>query len=182
MNVSPGYISTEVEDYYLVVGHLVDYKRIDLAIEVCNRLQRPLRIIGTGEQYKRLRGLAGPTVKFLGFLRDEELHEYYARCRALLFPGEEDIGLTPIEAQASGRPVIAYGRGGALKTVIALSPDEGYPPKGRPGFSLESSPWNHSLRRSRPSKKRSHNSLLRSFVPRWNALMCRVSSWKWAPI
>jgi glycosyltransferase involved in cell wall biosynthesis len=115
--VCAGYISPVVDDYYLVVGQLVDYKRIDLAIEACNRLGRPLRIIGEGEEYERLRSLAGPNVKFLGHLPDQELREHYARCRALLFPGEEDFGIVPVEAQSFGRPVIAFGRGGALETV-----------------------------------------------------------------
>jgi glycosyltransferase involved in cell wall biosynthesis len=124
VNISSGYISDAVEDYYLVVGQLVDYKRIDLAIEACNRLARPLRIIGHGEQYKRLRRLAGPTVQFLGSQPDEDVHKNYSRCRALLFPGEEDFGIVPVEAQSFGRPVIAYGRGGALETVRGLFTEE----------------------------------------------------------
>ena len=120
--VCTSYISAEVEDYYLVVGQLVDYKRVDLAIEACNRLRRPLRIIGEGEEYERLRSLAGPTIKFLGHLPDQELRENYARCRALLFPGEEDFGIVPVEAQSFGRPVIAFGRGGALETVVGGFP------------------------------------------------------------
>lgn len=115
------------DDFYLVVSPLVSYKRIDLAIAACNALKRRLVVIGQGEQDPALRRMAGPTVEFLGFQPDEVVREYLSSCRALLFPGEEDIGLTPIEAQASGRPVIAYGRGGVLETVIALSPDEGYP-------------------------------------------------------
>jgi glycosyltransferase involved in cell wall biosynthesis len=116
--VCAGYISPQVEDYYLVVGQLVDYKRVDLAIRACNRLGRPLRIVGDGEKFERLRSLAGPTIKFLGHLPDQELRENYARCRALLFPGEEDFGIVPVEAQSFGRPVIAFGRGGALETVV----------------------------------------------------------------
>ncbi len=134
VDVSVGYISTEHDDYYLVVGQLVDYKRVDLAIEACNRLQRPLRIVGDGEQYRRLRDLAGPTVELLGFLPDEEVRQLYARCRALLFPGEEDFGMVPVEAQSFGRPVIAYGRGGVLETVIALRPDEGHPAERSTGL------------------------------------------------
>jgi glycosyltransferase involved in cell wall biosynthesis len=122
--VSAGYISSEVEDCYLVVSQLVDYKRVDLAIEACNRLRRPLRIIGEGEEYARLRNLAGPTVKFLGHLPDQEVGENYARCRALLFPGEEDFGIVPVEAQSFGRPVIAFGRGGALETVVGGFPTD----------------------------------------------------------
>jgi glycosyltransferase involved in cell wall biosynthesis len=108
---------SEVGDYYLVVSQLVAYKRIDLAIEACNRLQRKLLIIGAGSEFERLKGMAGPTVHLLGRKDDDELRNYYAGCRALLFPGEEDCGIAPLEAQASGRPVIALGRGGALETV-----------------------------------------------------------------
>ena len=131
--VSAGYISSDVEDYYLVVSQLVDYKRVDLAIEACNRLRRPLRIIGEGEGFSRLRRSAGPTVKFLGHLPDQEVRENYARCRALLFPGEEDLGIVPVEAQSFGRPVIAYGRGGALETVVGGFPGDGYAPESSTG-------------------------------------------------
>jgi glycosyltransferase involved in cell wall biosynthesis len=117
-----GRISETTDDYYLVIGQMVDYKRIDLAIEACNRLGRPLRIIGDGEQYKRLRSLAGPTVQFLGSVGDEAVRENYARCRALLFPGEEDFGSVPVEAQSFGRPVVAYGRGGVLETILGFFP------------------------------------------------------------
>ncbi len=106
------------EDYFLVVSRLIPYKRIDLAIEACNRLQLPLVIIGSGRDEERLKKMAGPTIRFMGRLSDEEVLHYYAHCRALLFPGEEDFGITPLEAQASGRPVIAYGVGGVLASVI----------------------------------------------------------------
>jgi glycosyltransferase involved in cell wall biosynthesis len=118
VNVSAGYISQKIDDYYLVVGRLVPYKRTNLAIEACNRLQRRLRIVGTGPEYKRLRKMAGPTVEFLGRLDEHSLGVNYANCRALLFPGEEDFGMVPVEAQSHGRPVIAYGQGGVLETVI----------------------------------------------------------------
>ncbi len=108
----------EPEDYYLIVSRFMPYKRIDLAIEACNRLQLPLVIIGGGRDEARLRKMAGPTIRFLGRLSDTEVLHYYARCRALILPGEEDFGITPLEAQASGRPVIAYGAGGALASVI----------------------------------------------------------------
>jgi glycosyltransferase involved in cell wall biosynthesis len=110
-------------DFYLVVSPLVPYKRVDLAVRACNALKRKLLIIGEGERGEELRRLAGPTVSFLGFQPDHVVESHYRDCRALLFPGEEDIGLTPIEAQASGRPVIAYGRGGALETVVGEGPD-----------------------------------------------------------
>jgi glycosyltransferase involved in cell wall biosynthesis len=107
------------EDFYLAVGQLVRYKRMDLAIEACNRLSRRLVIVGEGEEYKSLRKLAGPTVSFLGKQDLWMLREYYRRCRALLFPGEEDFGIVPVEAMAAGRPVIALRRGGALETVVS---------------------------------------------------------------
>ena len=109
---------TPPEDYFLIVSRLMPYKRIDLAIEACNRLQLPLVIIGGGRDEQRLKQLAGPTIRFMGRLSDEEVLRYYARCRALILPGEEDFGITPLEAQASGRPVIAFGAGGALASVV----------------------------------------------------------------
>jgi glycosyltransferase involved in cell wall biosynthesis len=117
VNVSAGFVASNVGDHYLVVSRLVPYKRVDLAIEACNRLQRPLRIVGTGPEYKVLRKMAGSTIQFLGHLDEQSLRENYAHCRALLFPGEEDFGIVPVEAQGYGRPVIAYGQGGALETI-----------------------------------------------------------------
>jgi glycosyltransferase involved in cell wall biosynthesis len=108
-------------DSYLTVGRLVKYKRIDLLIAACNRLKRKLRIIGSGPEERLLRSQAGPTIEFLGQVSDEILWKEYARCRALLFAAEEDFGMTPLEAQACGRPVIAYGRGGALETILTTS-------------------------------------------------------------
>jgi glycosyltransferase involved in cell wall biosynthesis len=106
------------EDFYLVVSRLVGYKRVDLAIEAANRLGRRLLIVGDGAERARLESLAGPTVRFLGWLPDEEVADLYARCRGFLFGGLEDFGIAPVEAQAAGRPVVAYGRGGATETVI----------------------------------------------------------------
>lgn len=120
VDLSSGYLADRVEEYYLVVSRLTEYKRVDLAIEACNQLNRPLRIVGDGDQYKYLRRLAGPSIKFLGRLDDEALCENYAHCRALLFPGEEDFGIVPVEAHSFGRPVIAFGRGGVLETVRGL--------------------------------------------------------------
>lgn len=122
VDVSAGYISPQSEDFYLVVSRLVPYKRVDLAVQACNRLGRRLRVVGTGTEYGRLRRLAGPTVEFLGKLDEKSLHDNYARCRALLFPTEEDFGIVPVEAQSFGRPVVAYGRGGVLETVAGLVP------------------------------------------------------------
>ena len=123
-DISAGYICSDIGDYYLVVSRLVPYKRVDLAIAACNRLQRRLHIVGTGPEYKSLKRIAGPTIEFLGKLDERALRENYARCRALLFPGEEDFGLVPVEVQSHGRPVIAYGNGGALETIIADSPGD----------------------------------------------------------
>jgi len=106
-----------VEDYYLFVGRLVPYRRIDLLIEAFNKLQRPLLIAGTGRDRERLEALAGPTITFLGYVPDEELPDLFSRCRAFVFPGEEDFGIAPIQAMAAGRPVIAYAGGGSLETV-----------------------------------------------------------------
>jgi glycosyltransferase involved in cell wall biosynthesis len=104
-------------DFYLVVGAMEAYKRVDLAIEAFNQLGRPLLVIGTGPDERRLRRLAKSNVSFLGPQPDEALHDRYASCRALIFPGEEDFGIVPVECMAAGRPVIAYARGGALDTV-----------------------------------------------------------------
>jgi glycosyltransferase involved in cell wall biosynthesis len=110
--------ATEPEDYFLVLSRLIPYKRVDLAIQACNRLRLPLVVIGGGRDLEALKKMAGPTIRFLGRLPDEEVLYYLARCRAFLFPGDEDFGITPLEAQASGRPVIAYGSGGALTSVV----------------------------------------------------------------
>ncbi|MEO7969933.1 MAG: glycosyltransferase [bacterium] len=106
------------EDYYLVLSRLVPYKRIDLAIEACTKLNRKLVVIGDGPDRARLEKIAGPSISFLGRQSDEAVARHAARCRALLFPGEEDFGMTPLEVNAAGRPVIAFRAGGALETVI----------------------------------------------------------------
>lgn len=111
-------ISEIDEEYFLVMSRLVPYKRIDLAVEAFNELGLPLVIIGTGSEEEKLKVMAKDNIKFLGRQSDEVLKEYYSKCRAFIFPGEEDFGITPLEAQASGRPVIAYGKGGALETII----------------------------------------------------------------
>lgn len=110
--------SETVDDYYLVLSRLMPYKRIDLAIEACNRLQRPLVIIGDGPDRNRLEKLAGPLTRFMGRQPDSVVARRASRCRALLFPGEEDFGMSPLEVNAAGRPVIAYNAGGAIETVV----------------------------------------------------------------
>lgn len=108
----------QVEDYFLVISRLVPYKRIDLAVQVATELGLPLKVGGKGRDFERLKAMAGDTVEFLGFVPDEDLPELMAKCKAFLFPGLEDFGITPVQAQSAGRPVIAYGGGGALDTVI----------------------------------------------------------------
>lgn len=102
---------------FLAIGRLVPYKRFDLLIEAANALKFPLTIAGTGRDFSRLKALAGPTVRMLGFVPDADLPELYGRARALLLPQIEDAGVVPIEAQACGTPVIALKRGGVLDTV-----------------------------------------------------------------
>lgn len=111
-------LNTKKEDFYLIVSALVPYKKIDLAIEAFNKLNLPLKIIGSGPDEKRLKNLANKNIEFLGWQPDKVLLEYYNKCKALIFPGEEDFGIVPLEAQACGTPVIAYKKGGALETVI----------------------------------------------------------------
>lgn len=106
------------QNYFLIVSRLVPYKRIDLAIQACNALRLPLKIVGTGSEEMRLKAMAGPSVEFLGNLTDDELIRYYAHSQALLFPGLEDFGITMVEAQSFGKPVIAFRGGGALETIV----------------------------------------------------------------
>lgn len=108
----------DARGYLLIVSRLVPYKRIDIAIEAFNELGLPLKIVGTGSEMGKLKRMAKSNIEFLQELTDEELLRYYQGCQALIFPGEEDLGLTAIEAQACGKPVIAYKGGGALETVI----------------------------------------------------------------
>ena len=106
------------DDYYLIVSRLIPYKRLDLAVSAFNQLGLPLVVAGDGRDRDALEALAGPTVTFLGRVPDEDLPDLYARCRAFILPGVEDFSIAPVQAQASGRPVIAYGAGGALDTVV----------------------------------------------------------------
>jgi len=105
-------------EHFLTVAALVPYKRIELAIAACNRLRRPLVVVGQGPERRRLEALAGPTVTFRGWVSDDELVALYNGCRALLYPGEEDFGIAMVEAQACGRPVVALRKGGAREIVL----------------------------------------------------------------
>ena len=117
IEVNRFHMSNETDDYYLVLSRLMPYKRIDLAIEACKRMNRRLIIVGDGPDRARLERLADDRIEFLGRQPDAIVNYYAARCRALLFPGEEDFGMAPLEANAAGRPVIAYRGGGAIETI-----------------------------------------------------------------
>jgi len=115
-----GYRIEPSDDYYLVVSRLAAYKRIDVAVRAFTAMKLPLKVVGTGPDLVRLCAMAGPNVEFLGTLSESELRNCYAHCRCLVFPGEEDFGLSPLEAHASGKPVIAFAGGGALETVVGV--------------------------------------------------------------
>ena len=120
------------EPYYLIVSALVPYKRIDIAIRAFNEMRLPLKIVGEGPLLSRLERSAGSNIEFLGWVDDSVLAALYGSCQALIFPGEEDFGIVPVEAQACGRPVIAYEKGGVLETVIPVkaNAESDAPPTG----------------------------------------------------
>lgn len=111
-------VSSEEEGYYLIVSRLLGYKNIELPVRAFTRTGRRLVVLGEGPYRAELEALAGPSIRFCGRMSDREIQDYYSKCRALIVPGEEDFGITPVEAMACGKPVIALGRGGALETVV----------------------------------------------------------------
>ena len=111
-------IAPSHEDYFLMVGRLVSYKKFHLAIEAFNQLGWPLKIAGSGPEISKLKNIAKKNIQFLGSVSQSDLADYYAKAKALIFPQEEDFGIVPLEAMASGRPVIAYKGGGALETIV----------------------------------------------------------------
>ncbi len=127
------------EEYYLMVTALVPYKGVDLAIEAFNALRRPLKIIGSGPLAKKLQARAGPHIEWLGWCAGEDLRQYYAACRAVIFPVLEDFGIVPLEANAAGRPAIALGQGGALETVIPAN-DPALPTAVHPAIGTQYAP------------------------------------------
>ena len=129
--------NSATSNYFLIVSRLVSYKRVDLAVRTFNQLKLPLKIVGSGHEMGKLKGFAGKTIEFLGNLTDEELVRYYSGCRALIFPGLEDFGLTILEAQNFGKPVIAFRGGGALETIL----------EGKTGLFFDE-PTAESLRRA----------------------------------
>lgn len=112
------YTSKQIGNYYLIISRLKPYKKVDLAVKAFSKMNIPLKVIGIGEEMEKLKKLAKPNVEFLGHISEQEKRKYLSECIALIHPQEEDYGLTPIEAMASGRPVIAYNKGGATETVI----------------------------------------------------------------
>jgi glycosyltransferase involved in cell wall biosynthesis len=111
------------ENYYLMVSPLAPNKRVDIAVNAFNSIGLPLIVIGSGQEEKKLRKMAGENIKLMGWQSDEVVREHYVKCKALIFPGVEDFGIVPLEAQACGKPVIAFGEGGALETIIPLDSD-----------------------------------------------------------
>jgi glycosyltransferase involved in cell wall biosynthesis len=120
IDTSQSFLSNQHEGYYLAVGRLVPYKRTDILIDACAKLDRKLVIAGDGPEMRRLKNNSPRNVEFLGEVEDSQLRNLYARCRALLFAADEDFGMVPLEAQSYGRPVIAFGKGGSLETVIGV--------------------------------------------------------------
>lgn len=131
VDLSEFYISNEPKEYFLAGGRIVGYKRFDIVVEAFIRTGLPLKIFGTGPLLDELKAKATDNIEFLGKISDKEKTELYAKCKAYLHPQEEDFGITPVEAMASGRPVIAYAKGGALETVI----------EGKTGTFLEEQTW-----------------------------------------
>ncbi len=111
-------------DFYLMVSPLAPNKRVDIAIESFNKLGLPLKIIGSGQEERKLQSMAGKNVELMGWQPDDVVRNHYVNCKALIFPGVEDFGIVPLEAQACGKPVIAYAKGGALETIVPLDKDK----------------------------------------------------------
>jgi len=125
------YISDKIEDYYLIVSRLRPYKKVDIAVKAFNNLKLPLKIIGGGTELKRLKKIAHSNIEFLGEVSDKDRNYYLSRCKAFIYPQIEDFGISALEAMASGRPVIAYKKGGALETVV----------EGKTGVFFEEQTW-----------------------------------------
>lgn len=118
VDVDRFHVADEQEDYFVVLSRLVSYKRLDLAVKACTMLKRKLIVIGDGPHRKQLMSEAGESIQFVGRLPDAEVERVVSRCRALIFPGEEDFGIAPLEVAAAGRPCIAYRAGGAVETIV----------------------------------------------------------------
>jgi glycosyltransferase involved in cell wall biosynthesis len=125
VDVDRFYISDRREPFYLIISALVPYKNVQLAVAAFNELKLPLKVVGEGPLRRSLQKQAGSSIEFTGWVDDPRLAKLYAECEALIFPGEEDFGIVPLEAQASGRPVIAYDKGGVSESVVALDERRG---------------------------------------------------------
>lgn len=174
-------ISPHLGDFYLIVGQLMAYKRIDLAVEACRRANRRLIIIGEGPAGRRLRADSIHGVDFLGHQPDEVVADYLSRCRAFLMPGEEDFGITAVEAQAAGRPVIALARGGVLDSVKALGQSDEptgvlFDQDNAATMANAIAAFEHNTQVFDPEKTRRHalNFDRSVFVKRFADLVCRT--------
>ncbi|MHC4423264.1 MAG: glycosyltransferase, partial [Planctomycetota bacterium] len=139
-------ISDDEDSYYLVLSALVPYKRIDIAIKAFDGIGQKLLIVGNGPELPRLKSMASANISFADNADDNEVVEYIRKCRALIFPGEEDFGIVPLEAQACGKQVIAFGKGGALETVIGLNQHKNAKTNATGIFFFEQTP--EALRKS----------------------------------
>jgi glycosyltransferase involved in cell wall biosynthesis len=122
VDTTHGYLSQDIGDYFLSLSRLIGPKHVDLLIKACNLFERRLVVVGTGHDEERLKGLAGPTIEFVGYVPGAALQDLYAHCRAVLFAADEDFGIAPVEVHSYGRPVVAYGHGGSLETVRVGDP------------------------------------------------------------
>ncbi len=154
-----GFYNAEPEDYFLVVSELVSYKRVGDAVRYFTKTGKQLKIVGDGPEYRALKTLAGGNVEFCGRVPDEDLRHLYARCRALLMPGEEDFGIVAVEALASGKPVIALGRGGVIDSVPLASPQAGffYPEPGEKGLGMAIREFEKAERHLAPGQIRAYS-------------------------
>jgi glycosyltransferase involved in cell wall biosynthesis len=146
------------DDYYLIVSELVAYKRIEDAVRCFSRTRRRLKIVGGGPEYLRLKSMARPNIEFCGRVPDSDLRQIYASCRAVILPGEEDFGIVPVEALASGKPVIALGKGGVKETVPLSNPRGGflYPEPGEYHLEDAVKEFEQEEKYLRPAELRSH--------------------------
>lgn len=165
VNVNRFRVSERDEGYYVVVSRLVPYKRVDLAMAACEALGRRLKVVGTGPELGHLKKQAGRQTAFIGFLADEDLPRIYAGARALLFPQEEDFGITPLEAAATGKPTVAFAAGGALETVVDKKTGIFFSEQSVPALvaavkELERRTWSPMVIRSH-AEKFSHKRFLR---------------------
>ncbi len=160
-------LSDHSDGYYLIVSALVPYKRVDLAIAVFNQSGETLVIVGTGPDEKRLKRLARSNIEFVGWCEAAELVRYYQNCRALIFPGEEDFGIVPLEAMACGKPVIAYKKGGVLETVLTKG-------KNKTGIFFEQQTPEHLHQALKEFQKTKFNaSLIRKHALRFDCAVFR---------